>query len=201
MRLTTYTDYTLRLLIYLTLKYKSGEKTTIQEVADSYAISRNHLMKIVHELSRHGIIETSRGRAGGLWLARTPAHITVGEVVRLVEPDMNIVQCHEAGQEQTCAAWRACNLTRGFRRALDAFLRELDAITMEDAVTVPRFAASVLGLDGEGRKVIPLVSMPRQRKPGPMKALAPVPEKAGGRPRRAVARSAAVPRKRGQGPV
>ena len=164
MRLTTYTDYTLRVLIYLTLKYKSGEKATIQEIADSYAISRNHLMKIVHELSQHGIIETSRGRAGGLWLARTPAHITVGEVVRLVEPDMAIVQCHEAGQEQTCAAWRACNLTRGFRRALDAFLRELDDITMEDAVTVPRFAASVLGLGVDGRKVVPLAPIPYQRK-------------------------------------
>jgi Rrf2 family transcriptional regulator, nitric oxide-sensitive transcriptional repressor len=172
MRLTTYTDYTLRVLIYLTLKYKSGEKTTIQEIADSYEISRNHLMKIVHELSQHGIIETSRGRAGGLWLARAPAHITVGEVVRLVEPDMAIVQCHEVGQEQTCAAWRACNLTRGFRRALDAFLRELDAITMEDAVTVPRFAATVLGLGADGRKVVPLAVIPYERKAPAGKAVA-----------------------------
>lgn len=163
MRLTTYTDYTLRVLIYLTLKYKSGEKATIQEIADSYEISRNHLMKIVHQLSQHGIIETSRGRAGGAWLARAPRNITVGEIVRLAEPDMAIVECHVEGQEQTCAAWRACNLTQGFRRALAAFMRELDDITMEDAVTVPRFTTSVLGLDLDGRKVIPVVSVSARR--------------------------------------
>lgn len=173
MRLTTYTDYTLRVLIYLTLKYKSGEKATIQEIADSYEISRNHLMKIVHELSQNGIIETSRGRAGGAWLARAPKNITVGEIVRLVEPDMAIVQCHEAGQEQTCAAWRACNLTRGFRRALAAFMRELDEITMEDAVTVPRFAASVLGLDLDGRKVIPVAGIPYKKNPEAKKQVTP----------------------------
>lgn len=186
MRLTTYTDYTLRVLIYLTLKYKSGEKATIQEIADSYEISRNHLMKIVHELSQHGIIETSRGRAGGAWLARAPKNITVGEIVRLVEPDMAIVQCHEAGQEQTCAAWRACNLTRGFRRALAAFMRELDDITMEDAVTVPRFAASVLGVGTDGRKIIPVASLPykKQERP-PKKAEALVPARASTPPTRA----------------
>jgi Rrf2 family nitric oxide-sensitive transcriptional repressor len=156
MRLTTYTDYTLRVLIYLTLKYQGGEKTTIQEIAHSYGISRNHLMKIVHELSRHGVLETSRGRAGGVWLARPPEAVTVGEIVRLVEPDMAIVQCHEQGAERTCAAWRACNLTLGFRRALAAFMRELDEMTLADAVTMPRMASGLLGLDPQGRKVIAL---------------------------------------------
>ena len=89
-------------------------------------------------------------------LARAPKDITVGEVVRFTEPDMDIVQCHEFGHENSCAAWRVCNLTRGFRRALAAFMRELDEITMEDAVTVPRFAASVLGLTAAGRQFIPL---------------------------------------------
>lgn len=160
MRLTMYTDYTLRVLIYLTLKYKSGEKATVQEIADSYEISRNHLMKIVHELSQRGIIDTTRGRAGGAWLARAPKDITVGEIVRFTEPDMAIAQCHEVGQENTCAAWRVCNLTQGFHRALAAFMRELDGITMEDAVTIPRFGASALGLGSDGRKVIPITGVP-----------------------------------------
>lgn len=163
MRLTTYTDYTLRVLLYLTLRYKSGEKTTIQEIADTYEISRNHLMKIVRELSQHGIIDTSRGRTGGMWLARPPRDITVGQVVRLVEPDMYIVPCHEAGKEHVCAAWRACNLTSGFGRALAAFMHELDHITLEDAVSPPRLHGSVLGLGADGRKVIPLV--PASRRP------------------------------------
>ncbi len=169
MRLTMYTDYTLRVLIYLTLKYKSGERATIQEIADSYDISRNHLMKIVHELSQRGIIETTRGRAGGAWLARAPRDITVGEIVRFAEPDMAIVQCHESGQENTCAAWRVCNLTRGFHRALAAFMRELDDMTMEDAVATPRFAASVLGVGPDGRKIIPIAGDSRGAARAPAK--------------------------------
>lgn len=157
MRITTYTEYTLRVLIYLTLRYKSGEKATIQEIADSYEISRNHLMKIVGDLSRHGIIDTSRGRAGGMWLARPPKDVTVGQVVRLMEPDLYIVPCHEAGKEHSCAAWRACNMTSGFSRALAAFMRELDDMTLEDAVSPPRPSASVLGLGADGRRVIPIV--------------------------------------------
>jgi len=156
MRLTVYTDYTLRVLIYLTLKHKSGEKSTIQEMADAYGISRNHLMKIVHELSQRGIIETSQGRAGGTWLARAPGTITVGEIVRFSEPDFAIVECHVEGQESSCAVWDACNLKRGFRRALAAFLAELDKMTMEDAVTKPGLASSLLKLDNKGRRVLPI---------------------------------------------
>jgi Rrf2 family transcriptional regulator, nitric oxide-sensitive transcriptional repressor len=154
MRLTVYTDYTLRVLIYLTLKYKSGEKSTIPEMAEAYGISRNHLMKIVHELSLRGIIETSQGRSGGTWLARAPNTISVGEIVRFSEPDFAIVECHVKGQEANCVVWEACNLKRGFHRALDAFMQELDKMTMEDAVTRPSVAASLLQLDGGGHRVI-----------------------------------------------
>jgi len=147
MRLTMYTDYALRVLIYLTLKYRSGEKATIQEIAESYGISRNHLMKIVNEFSQRGIIETARGRAGGAWLARPPGAISVGEVVRFAEGDFALVECHEAGKEANCAVFQACNLKRGFRRALDAFMQELDKMTLEDAVSAPGVAASLLHVD------------------------------------------------------
>jgi Rrf2 family transcriptional regulator, nitric oxide-sensitive transcriptional repressor len=167
MRLTVYTDYTLRVLIYLTLKYKSGEKSTIPEMAEAYGISRNHLMKIVHELSLRGIIETSQGRSGGTWLARPPNTISVGEIVRFSEPDFAIVECHVKGQEVNCAVWEACNLKRGFHRALDAFMQELDKMTMADAVTKPSVAASLLHLDSRGQRVIRIAAAasPKPAKP------------------------------------
>ena len=156
MRLTVYTDYTLRVLIYLALKHKRGDKTTIQEIADAYGISRNHLMKIVHQLSQRGFILTSQGRSGGMWLARSPESVSVGEVVRFTEPDFAIVECHSEGQESNCAVWEVCNLKRAFRRAVDAFLQELDKITMADAVTKPRVAASLLNIDRGGHRIVPI---------------------------------------------
>ena len=159
MRLTVYTDYTLRVMIYLTLKYKGGEVATIDEMAQAYGISRNHLMKIVNELSQSGYIETTRGRAGGARLARAPNRISLGEVVRMAEKDFAVVQCQEAGLEMDCAVFQACNLKRGLRRAVDAFMQELDKMTFEEAVSAPTVAASLLGMDGEA---VP-VSMPLRR--------------------------------------
>jgi Rrf2 family nitric oxide-sensitive transcriptional repressor len=78
MRLTVYTDYTLRVLMYLALRYPSGELATIEQIATAYGISRNHLTKIVHQMGLHGLIATVRGRAGGMRLARPPAEISVG---------------------------------------------------------------------------------------------------------------------------
>jgi Rrf2 family nitric oxide-sensitive transcriptional repressor len=147
MRLTTYTDYALRVLIFLTLKHKRGERATIPEIAQAYGISRNHLMKVVNNLSQQGFIETVRGRGGGTSLARLPEAITVGEVVRLTEPDFALVECHLEGGEQRCAVWPSCNLNRAFRQALQAFMGALDQVTMADAVTNPTSASSLLGMD------------------------------------------------------
>ena len=159
MRLTTYTDYTLRVLIFLTLKYRTGEKATIPEMAEAYGISRNHLMRIVYDLGQRGFIETVRGRSGGTRLARPPETISVGEVVRSTEQDFALVECHVDGMETTCAVSQACNLKRGFRRALDAFMMELDKITMADAVTSQTVASSLLGITTT-RRTIPLVPAP-----------------------------------------
>jgi Rrf2 family nitric oxide-sensitive transcriptional repressor len=156
MRLTVYTDYTLRVMIYLTLKYEGGAVATIDEMAQAYGISRNHLMKIVNELSQSGFIETTRGRAGGARLARAPNRISLGEVVRMAEKDFAVVQCQDVAFEADCAVFQACNLKRALRRAIDAFMQELDKMTFQEAVTAPTVAASLLGM---GAEAIPM-SMP-----------------------------------------
>ena len=155
MRLTTYTDYTLRVLMYLSVRNPS-ELTTIDEISRSYGISKSHLMKIVHQLSLHGMVETTRGRNGGVRLARHPSEISVGQVVRLSEPDFSVVECHEEGKEHICALWQACNLTAAFRRAMDAFLLELDRLTLADAVSAPTVAASLLGIETQSFRGIPI---------------------------------------------
>jgi Rrf2 family nitric oxide-sensitive transcriptional repressor len=146
MRLTVYTDYTLRVMIYLGAKHREGSGATIDEMARAYGISRNHLMKIVHELGRNGFIETMRGRTGGARLARPPERISIGEIVRMAEKDFAVVECHDAHAEPQCAVFPACNLKKALRRAVEAFLRELDSLTLQDAVTAPRTAASLLGI-------------------------------------------------------
>jgi Rrf2 family nitric oxide-sensitive transcriptional repressor len=146
MRLTTYTDYTLRVTMYLTLKYDSGELVTIDQIASAYGISHNHLTKIVHEMRGQGLIETTRGRSGGMRLARAPGAITIGEIVRWAEDDFDLVECHTTGQDSSCVIFPACNLQRGFRKALEAFMRELDAMTLLDAVSSSRAAQSFLGI-------------------------------------------------------
>jgi len=146
MRLTTYTDYTLRVAMYLSLKYDSGELATINEIASAYGISHNHLTKIVHEMSVHGLITTTRGRAGGMRLARPPGSITVGEIVRWSEPDFALVECHSTGQDSACVILQSCNLQRGFQMALEAFMQVLDKMTLLDALSAPQAAKTLLGI-------------------------------------------------------
>lgn len=144
MRLTLYTDYTLRVMMYLAMKYGDGEVVTIEEMAKAYRIPRSHLMKIVNELAQNGFIETIRGRAGGARLARAPSEISVGSLVRMAEKEFAIVQCHAAGDEADCVILPACNLRNGLRRAVDAFLYELDRMTLQDAIITPSVAAGLL---------------------------------------------------------
>ena len=148
MRLTVYTDYTLRVLMYLSMKHGDGSVATIDEIAGAYGVSRNHVNKIVNELAQNGVIETVRGRAGGARLARDPAEIAIGDVVRLAEKDFAVAQCHDDSAAHECAIMPACHLQRVLRRALDAFMEELDRTTLADAVTAPSVAAPLLGLPG-----------------------------------------------------
>lgn len=131
MRLTLYTDYALRVLMYLALRH--GELATIREIAERYGISENHLMKIVHNLGKDGYVETVRGRQGGIRLARDPRGINVGDVVRRYEDDVDLVECFNK-KENTCPIAGACALTGHFGDALDAFFSVLDKKTLADIV-------------------------------------------------------------------
>ena len=136
MRLTVYTDYALRLLMYLAIK--DDGLATIAEVAESYDISRNHMMKVAHQLGVAGYVATVRGRSGGLKLARPAAHINLGDVVRCTEQDMALVPCMSP-VDAACAIRPSCLLKRALDKATAAFLSVLDEYSLGDLVK-PRHA-------------------------------------------------------------
>ena len=136
MRLTVYSDYALRLLMYLAVK--EDDLATIAEIAEAYGISKNHLTKVAYELGVAGYVETVRGRGGGLRLARQRAQIRLGDVVRQTEPDMALVPCFEPVDED-CAIGRCCVLRKALHKAADAFLEVLDGYTLAD-LTRPQSA-------------------------------------------------------------
>jgi Rrf2 family nitric oxide-sensitive transcriptional repressor len=131
MRLTVYTDYALRLLMYLAVHPEP--KPTIGEVAASYGVSRNHLMKVAYQLGRDGYIDTVRGKGGGLRLGRPPGEIGLGELVRSTEPDFALVPCFEP-VNGACALIPACRLRGVLHQAEAAFLTVLDSYTLADLV-------------------------------------------------------------------
>lgn len=128
MYITQHTDYALRALIYLGTN--ENRLVTIQEIAERFAVSRNHLMKVVNALIRAGFVDGVRGKGGGLRLARAPREIVVGHVVRLMEPGMELVECFGAGCQ--CILDPGCKLKVALSNALDAFLKVLDAMTLAD---------------------------------------------------------------------
>lgn len=128
MHITRYTDYSLRVLIYLSVQ--RDQLTTIQEIADSYRISKNHLMKVVHQLNRKGYVETVRGKNGGLRLNMDPKNINIGVLVRETEQDLKLVECFST--ESGCAIAPVCGLKGVFAEALEAFLSSLDQHSLAD---------------------------------------------------------------------
>jgi Rrf2 family nitric oxide-sensitive transcriptional repressor len=130
MHITRYTDYSMRVLIYLSVQ---GDRlTTIQEIADSYDISKNHLMKVVHQLNKMGYIETVRGKKGGMRLLMAPKDINVGVLVRETEQDLNMVECFSS--KNACKITPVCGLKPMFEEALNAFLAVLDQYTLADVI-------------------------------------------------------------------
>ncbi|HUX89737.1 MAG TPA: Rrf2 family transcriptional regulator [Gallionellaceae bacterium] len=133
MQLTQYTDYSLRVLIYLGQK-KDEELATITEVAEFYGISRNHLVKVVHNLAIYGFIKTLRGKHGGMRLARPASEIGIGEVVRQTEPNFDIAECFNK-TNNSCVISPICSLKNMLEDARKNFLKTLDHYTIADALT------------------------------------------------------------------
>ncbi|CAH1044388.1 MULTISPECIES: Rrf2 family transcriptional regulator [unclassified Halomonas] len=128
MHLTRFTDYSIRVLIFLATK--GEERSTIHEIAETFNISRNHLMKIVQELSQKNYVTAIRGKNGGLLLTRDPATIGLGELVREMEHDMALVECFHS--DNACIITPACRLQPILNDALSAFIGVLDHYTLAD---------------------------------------------------------------------
>jgi Rrf2 family transcriptional regulator, nitric oxide-sensitive transcriptional repressor len=143
MHLTVFSDYTLRTLMYLALRPHT--LCTIDDIADAYSISANHLMKVVHQAAQAGEVETVRGQGGGLRLARAPEAINVGTILRRTEPNMEIAPCFGSGT--SCAIQSACVLQGVLGSALEAFLSVLDGVTLADLVHPRRQLATLLRMN------------------------------------------------------
>ena len=129
MQLTQFTDYTFRVLIYL--GRHPGKLATIDEIAQAYGISRNHLMKVVHRLASRGYVETVRGKGGGMRLARPPERIGIGDVTRDTEENMDIVACFNSAFSG-CALLPSCVLKSALGEARRNFLATLDQYHLSD---------------------------------------------------------------------
>jgi Rrf2 family nitric oxide-sensitive transcriptional repressor len=141
MRLTLHADYALRVLMYAGVK---GETlSTIPEIVDRFDIARGHVMKVVQRLARKGYLETSRGKGGGLRLARKPGEIKVGAVLRDMEEELGVLGCLQ-GSEGYCRIESCCLLRHALREATDAFLATLDAYTLDDLLEPRRKLARLL---------------------------------------------------------
>jgi Rrf2 family nitric oxide-sensitive transcriptional repressor len=134
MRLTHFSDYALRVLMYAAAR---GENLiTIEETAELYGISRAHLMKVANQLTRAGYLKAIRGRSGGLALAKRPDAISLGDVVRATEPDFALVECFTP--DNKCLITPRCRLRGALREALAAFVGTLDGYTLADLILSPR---------------------------------------------------------------
>ena len=143
MQLSTYSDYSLRVLMQAALR--APARVTVDEVADTFGISRHHLVKVVHDLGRSGYLETHRGVGGGFTLARPSEDIRLGDVVRLGEETETVIDCFE-GEKRRCRLFPACRLKGVLDEAAAAFFAVLDRYSLADLVKQPTKMRAVLGL-------------------------------------------------------
>ncbi|MEZ5954696.1 MAG: Rrf2 family transcriptional regulator [Hyphomonas sp.] len=132
MRLTAYTNYAIRTLMFCALH--PGQLVRIQDVADAHGISRAHLLKAARQLGKLGYLDNVRGRTGGVRLGRPPENIVIGEVVRHTEGHMEVVECFNPSSN-TCPLIGVCRLSALLHTGLRAFLAELDKVTLADLVS------------------------------------------------------------------
>lgn len=139
MQLTRHTDYSLRVLIYLSLN-KSEDLITINEISEHFEILKNHLTKVVNHLAQKGYIETVRGKNGGIRLATLPSNIKLGDVVRSMEMNLEVVDC----SKPLCPLINNCKLKRILNEAKQSFLNTLDNYTIEDLNEEPETIKNLL---------------------------------------------------------
>jgi Rrf2 family transcriptional regulator, nitric oxide-sensitive transcriptional repressor len=149
MRLTDYTDYSLRTLMYLGIH--RDRLVTIQDIADAYGISKSHLMKVVHQLGLAGLIETIRGRSGGLRLGKEPGEINIGAVVRRTEPDFKMVECFNH-QHNECVLTHSCELAGALAQATKAYLTVLDGFTLADLLSKSASLHKLVRMEGHAKE-------------------------------------------------
>ena len=145
MRMTLHTDYALRMLIYIATR-RDGT-CTVNDVAEAYSLSRNHLLNVAQTLRDLDLVETTRGRAGGIRLARPPEAIAIGALVRATEEEFSLAECMQATGDGCCVLAPACRLKGMLHEALGAFLAVLDKYTLADIVRNRATLAPLLGID------------------------------------------------------
>src|SRR5450830_522694 len=128
MQLTTFSDYSMRVMMYLGLQH--GQLVTISDIARAYAISENHLTKVVHNLALRGYVETVRGKGGGIRLVREPSTVNVGEMIRASEGEAGLLPC--LNSENKCCIQTSCKLMNILREAQTALFEVLDKYTLAD---------------------------------------------------------------------
>ncbi len=138
MQLTHFTDLGLRVLMYLSHQHREAP-VTISEIAERFAVSRNHLVKVVHFMAQHGWLQTTRGKGGGLALARETGSYRLGAVIRVLENVTEVIDC----ADPPCALRGQCQLKSMMDQALAAFFEVLDRYTLADAVASPTGEAIV----------------------------------------------------------
>ncbi len=143
MRLTAFTDYSLRVLMFLAAH--TGRRSTVAEIATAYDISQHHLVKVAHFLAQQGWVDTVRGKGGGLRLARPPEALGLGQVVRQTEGDARPAECFQA-RGNRCRISGCCQLKGVLASAVDAFYAVLDRHTLADITRNPRLLARALGI-------------------------------------------------------
>lgn len=149
MRHTQHADFALRVLLYL--RVAPGRRSSIGRIAEAHRVSRHHLDKVVGRMGAAGLVETTRGRAGGIRLARDPTSITVGEVIRAMEDDFAVVEC--LGHARYCQVAGVCGARDVFSRALDAYFEVLDQATLKDIAMNDQGLRGALGLSGRSAHV------------------------------------------------
>lgn len=143
-QLKKYTDYALRVLIFTGMK-SNTERASIKEISETFSISQHHLGKIVYELNRQGLIETFRGKNGGIQLAKSPSDINVGAIVRDLEQDFALLECFDKDTNH-CILSPACKLKHALHQALEAFFQVLDQYTLADLIVNDDALRELMGI-------------------------------------------------------